>query len=353
MNNSTKIPLNYSSPACSAVVSTTFTVTLSVISAAAFIGNALVATTFIKTRRLRTSTNYYIVNMAVSDLLCPIFNWPLYASEGMLTPEVLISEPWASPVCKLGMYFRAVSQAVSILSLMLIALDRFVAIVYPLKVIMLNVKVRVILLSMSWVIPILFGLPYALYATVIKVERYTFCRFLMSDESLTVFNAAGFVVFYIVPLITITVLYSEVLRTLKTRPLPGELLNDQKTEKRRQQNRRILKILISIVFAFFVCWTPLCIYLFLKKFYPALFPTDKCLFLVGFTFYVFPSVSTAINPVILFVFSTNYNQALKTLLSPIITLCKLPDFTKGRHKRAETIATLEVNLVMTDTKLLD
>ena len=93
--------------------------------------------------------------MAVSDLLGPtLFNWLLYASEGMLTPNIFINEPWASPVCKLGMYFRVVSQVVSVLSLMLIALDRFVAIVYPLKIIRINVKVRVVFLSLSWLIPI-------------------------------------------------------------------------------------------------------------------------------------------------------------------------------------------------------
>lgn len=197
MNNSTGTQLNSPSPACSAIVSTMFTLTLSVISAAALIGNALVAATFMKTSNLRTSTNYYIVNMAVSDLLCPFFNWPLYASEGMLTPNTLISEPWASSVCKLGMYFRAVSQVVSVLSLVLIALDRFITIVYPLKGIMLNVKIRVVLLFLSWLIPILYGLPHTLFTRTIKVADQTFCRFMMSVKAQAVHNGAGFVLFYL------------------------------------------------------------------------------------------------------------------------------------------------------------
>ena len=169
------------------MVSIMFTLALSVVSVAAFIGNALVATTFLKTRSLRTSTNYYIVNMAVSDLLASFFNWPLYASEGMLTPNVFINEPWASSVCKMGMYFRVVSQVVSVLSLILIAVDRFVAIVYPLKVTLMNVKIRVIFVSLTWLIPIFGALPYVLFARIIKVEDQTFCRFMMSDEALTVF----------------------------------------------------------------------------------------------------------------------------------------------------------------------
>ena len=342
MNNSTEVPLNSSSPACSGMVSTMFTLALSVISAAAFIGNILIAATFIKTRSLRTSTNYYIVNMAVSDLLGPVFNWPLYASEGMLTPTTVISEPWATSVCKLGMYFRAVSQVVSVLCLVLITLDRFVAIVFPLKSIMLNVNVRVILLALSWLIPIVYGLPYALFARTIKEEDQTFCRFMMSDSALTVFNGLGITLFYFIPLITILVLYSMIIRVLRK---TAKQLKDQENTKRRQQNQRILKIMMSIVLSFFICWTPICIYLFLKKISPALFPKDRCLLLVGFSFYVFPSLSTAVNPVILFVFSTNYNQALKSLCKCICNCF----FKASQAKQSATMETQEVNLEMTDT----
>ena len=61
---------------------------------------------------------------------------------------------------------------------------------------------------------------------------------------------------------------------------------------------------------------------FSKKLHPSLFLKDNCLFLAGFSFYVFPSLSTAVNPVILFVFSTNYNQALRTLCPALFCTCK-------------------------------
>ena len=322
MNNSTLVPYNSASASCSSLVSTMFTSVLAVISSVAFIGNILVATIFVKTPSLRTSTNYYIVNMAVSDLLGPLLSWPLYASEGMLTPNIFIHEPWASVACKLGMYIRAVSQIVSVLSLVLIALDRFVAIVFPLKVDMMSVKIRVIFLSLSWLIPILYVLPYALFAKLTKsvIEGQTLCRVMASDKTLTVVHATGITLFYFIPLITNIVLYYMIMRTLKKRPKQTFLQPNH--ESRTQLNQKVLKILLSIVTAFFVCWTPLCIYLFLRKFYPAFFPNDKCLIIAGFTFYVFPSLSTAVNPVILFTFSTNYKDAFKNLCSQIFSLCK-------------------------------
>ena len=305
MNNSTEVQFNSTSQGCSAMASIMFTSTLSVISIAALIGNILVVVTFVKTPSLRISTNYYIVNMAASDLLALLFNWPLYATEGMLTPKVFISGSSASSVCKLGMYLKAVSHLVSVLSLVLIALDRFVVIVFPLKRIVMKVKIRVIFLSLTWLIAVSYGLPQAIFTDIIKVGGQTFCRFMMSDGPRTIFNGVGFILFYLFPLITIIILYSAILRSLKKRSKPGELLQGHEDTKRQQQNQKIVKIMISIVVAFFICWTPLSVYLFLKKLYPSLVIKDRCLLLVGLTFYVFPSLSTAVNPIILFVFSTN------------------------------------------------
>ena len=61
-----------------------FTVALSIISFLASTGNLLVIGTFMKIVTLKTSSNYYIVNVAISDLVSVVLDWPLYATEGML-----------------------------------------------------------------------------------------------------------------------------------------------------------------------------------------------------------------------------------------------------------------------------
>lgn len=335
MNNSTVQPPGvYSQEApCSATIPTMFTVLLSTVSLSAFIGNFLVIACFVMTQSLRTSTNYYIVNMAVSDLLCACFNWPLYATEGMLTTRVFITEPVASVVCKLGMYFRGISQVVSVLSLILIAVDRYVAIVFPLKITMLGRgRIRLSLLVLTWIIPVTCGFPYFLYTEVVKVDNQSFCRIVWDRVVHAIFNAIGFVVFYCAPLIAMTILYIRIVKTVRNRPNTVDKTQDQLANKRQQQNQKITKILISIVVAFFICWTPLCIYLSLKMFHPELFIRDKCIVMVALFFYLFPSLSTAINPFILFLFSTNYRQALKSfsLLLCYFFRCRLFRYTARR-----------------------
>ena len=130
------------------------------------------------------------------------------------------------------------------------------------------------------------------------------------------------------------------MKRLKKRSKKTNIQTSQNNFDRSQQNRKILKIMITIVIAFFVCWTPLCIYLFLRKFFPSLFPKDKCQLITGFTFYIFPSLSTAINPVILFAFSTNYKQALRTLCSQFVSLYNCTGKT-SQSNRTQIVGTLD------------
>ena len=227
----------------------------------------LIVTVFFKTPSLRTSTNYYIVSMAVSDFIGPFFIWPLYVSEGMLTSTVFIGGSSALAACKLGMYFRAVSQTVSVLSLVLITVDRFVAIVFPFKFAVMNRKIRVSLLVVSWLVPLLGVLPYLIFSEMTTVENRRVCRFMVSDEAKIGIHANGIALFYILPLIAIVVLYSLIMIKLKQSTKNSNIQRSpQDIVGRCQQNRKILKILITIVIAFFLCWTPLSMYFFLRIF---------------------------------------------------------------------------------------
>ena len=72
---------------CPPAVSGTFTAFLLIASVFSLAGNLLVIIAFIKTPTLKSRTNYYIVNMAVSDLVSVFFTWPLFATEGMLKAD--------------------------------------------------------------------------------------------------------------------------------------------------------------------------------------------------------------------------------------------------------------------------
>ena len=285
-----------------------FTVTVCTTTLAAFIGNLLVVITFLKTPTLRrTSTNYFIINMAVSDILLALMNWPLYMSRGVLTGH------FAAFVCKFGLYFKIVSLTVSIESLVLIAVDRFIAAVYPVKINMLKGTKRVKLLLLSWLIPLAHASPYGYYSEIVVINHQHICLPRMGKLAFMIYGTVAFIIHYVIPLIVNITLYSLVLKSVRKRK-PGNEHQRHEDIRRRKQNQNVLRVVISIVSVFFICWTPLYVYHFLDLFYRSIFSKQMLEVLNCLFYYILPFLSTAINPVILFVFSINFRKALKKVL---------------------------------------
>ena len=329
MNNSTHV--SYESDSCQyAGVSIFFTTVMAIISVAAFIGNILVFVTVYKTPSLRTSTNYYYVNMAVSDFMSSITTWPLYLTDEIITNRgSLIQGPLATTGCQVGVFGRNVSHSVSILSLVLIAVDRFIATVFPLRATLLSKTIRAALLLSTWVISIGWCFPSFYYSKVEKVGHESFCRLALNASEFTTYYSFCLIMI-IALLIVIIILYSRIMRVLSTRLQPEYGTKGSSAgHTRNKYNQNVMKIFKSIVVAYFVCWFLFCIYLILKIVFPSLFMQDKCKFILGFAYFISPMLNTIINPVILFSFSSNFRQALKELCAFSFSRCKCRSCWKG------------------------
>ena len=274
MNNSTTNLQIGQSECFSAVPSTVFTVALSLITITAVAGNFLLIAAFFRTSNLKTSSNWYIINMAISDVVSVLLNWPLYVTEGMLKPggSLITNQAIATFFCKLGIYSRAVLYVVSIESLVLISLDRFIAIVFPLKAIKITTRVRRILLLLSWLFPVLGAMPYFYHSKIVLEGRQTFCTNFMSMLLFKVYNFISFILLYFIPLVVLLVVHSIGFKHLKRRLVFQISSNEGKTRTRRsKENQNILKIFRAVTLGFFMCWTPLYIYLILKSSHPTIF----------------------------------------------------------------------------------
>lgn len=314
MNNFTHTD-PYDSASCPYAVSIFFTTAMAIISLAAFIGNILVIFSVYKTPSLRTSTNYYYVNMATSDLIASLTIWPLYLTDEIITSSgSLLQGPLATAACQVGIFFRLVSTIVSILSLVLIAVDRFIATVFPLKATLITPKLRAALLFATWLISTAYCFLAPYHSRVRKVGRETFCRFAWNELASTIYFITGLTLFTVTPLITIIVLYFRIMSSLRKRLQPQSDTRESNFQKNRsRQNQNVMKIFKSIVIAYFVTYSFYCVYFILKITSPDLSYKDRWKLILGFAYFVLPSLSTAINPVILFAFSSNFCQALRLL----------------------------------------
>ena len=95
--------------------------------------NSLIVMIVYKTPNLRKPINYFIANMALSDLLYPIFWIPSRLSNLHTSYSILIGGQLGQALCRLIPFFATVSPTVSIQNLILIAVDRFGAVVFPLR----------------------------------------------------------------------------------------------------------------------------------------------------------------------------------------------------------------------------
>ena len=108
-------------------------------------------------------------------------------------------------------------------------------------------------------------------------------------------------------------LYSTIVIKLKTQAHPGEQsANTQQQRNRRNQN--VLQMFIAIVTVFVLCWLPYSISVLIIE-YLDTFTHLSC------SFWIYDEVTgyvviayCAINPVICFMFSSNYRKALKRLI---------------------------------------
>ena len=117
------------------------------------VGNTFIAIIVFKTKTLRKPINFLIVNMAMSDMLVPIF---LFPRELILTytRSWLMGGPLGQVLCKLSIYASYLSFTVSIQSLVLIAVDRFGAVMFPLRSPLINSERCRFFILATWIIAI-------------------------------------------------------------------------------------------------------------------------------------------------------------------------------------------------------
>ena len=284
---------------------------------AALIGNIIIGIIVYRTRSMRKPINFFIVNMAMSDLLFPIFCFPCTVTNVYFN-YWLLGGPVGQALCKLYVFLVDVSLFVSIQSLVLIAVDRFGAVVFPLRSPLISSKHCRFFILATWIIAVAANIPDAMTYELVEYQEGLACVHKWNEvfeESLSHRNymVSMLIIFGYVPMVLIAILYMTVVIKLKSQNIPGEgSANGREQQSRRQKN--VLKMSIAIVVTFIVCWLPGTIRWFLVSYQPDSTMTASC----GFQYFALIAsclahFNSAINPCISFIFSGNYRQGLKNL----------------------------------------
>ena len=291
------------------------TIAFSLIFVVSLVGNSLVGIIVYRTPNLRKPINFLIANMALSDLLFPIFSMSKRLSD-LHADSWLIGGPLGQILCKLPAFLAEASSLVSVQSLVLISVDRFGAVVVPLRSPLISCKLCPFFILATWIVAIAVASPNLFSYKLVENQEEVKCQNqwakTFGEKSFVTYLLAGVSVFFYIPMILLVAVYSIILIKLKKHVHPGEQSANAE-EQRTKSNRNVLKMAIAIVLAFFLCWLPAyTIVLIIQFLEPTSSIRSSCSFRAFSTFTYFLALANcAINPTILFISSSNYRQGLK------------------------------------------
>ncbi|XP_078370773.1 galanin receptor type 1-like [Oculina patagonica] len=289
------------------------------------VGNLLVLMVIYSKKQLRKSINYFVFNMAVSDLFNPLTIMPIRIVE-----IISGSESWKvdSPrilgniLCKVSYFLPDVSLVVSIECLLLMSMDRLVAVVHPFKAKLISPKARIISIGCTWIIAIAVHAHYF----------YTFRLFLGSDnktycwqdwepafdhvETHSRYVTATFITFILVPICVLVIVYVKIAWTLKTKNKKiVQAFSSVRRSRRAQQLGKTVRMSVAIIIAFAVCMMPLLVLTFSLIFLWNWQVPPICIFhkVIPFIVTFMLHSCSAVNPFICLIFIRKYRRSLRRL----------------------------------------
>ncbi|XP_063360583.1 RYamide receptor-like [Cydia amplana] len=230
----------------------------------ALAGNGLVCFVVQTSPRMKTVTNYFIVNLAVGDILMTLFCVP-FSFVSML---VLRYWPFGAVMCKVVNYSQAVSVLVSAYTLLAISIDRYMAIMRPLRPRLGKAAAKLVVAAV-WGGALATAAPIPVVSTLQRpTEWYKICQ---ADicleqwervEQSSQYTCALLALQFAVPLCALVCTYARIAHAVWGGRPPGEAQSARDTRMQRSK-RKMIKMMVMVVAVFTICWLPLNVFIVL------------------------------------------------------------------------------------------
>ncbi|XP_036404017.1 alpha-1A adrenergic receptor-like isoform X1 [Megalops cyprinoides] len=197
----------------------------------AIVGNILVILSVVCNRHLRTPTNYFIINLAIADLLLGTTVLPVSA-----TSEILNYWVFGKIFCDIWAAVDVLCCTASIMSLCVISIDRYIGVSYPLQYPSIVTERRALLAMLGvWVLSVVISIGPLLGWKQAPPPKDTVC-FITEEPFYALFSSLGS--FYI-PLVVILAMYCRVYIVAKR---TTKNLEDGVMRERMNSNELTLRI---------------------------------------------------------------------------------------------------------------
>lgn len=264
----------------------------------ASVGNFLVvlAVFLDPNKDLHSPFNYFVANLGLADLTVGLVTSPLAAiyliSEGLKNPNQQF-RVWMHMT-----YF--ISCTASLLSLTALALDRYVAVTYPLLYRFKLSPVRAFLVSLLvWTVSILFSLIYF-------VVGYNKFRFVFANTAVAVTFA--------VLIFTNMKIFKHLRRQVhQWDTLPGSTNESLAMKQAVKREKKVTKTLLIVLILFLACYLPSCVCIYIVN----LCSTCDCVFIhwVRDIQFVLVMINSGVNPFVYAWRLQSFRKAFKSILT--------------------------------------
>ena len=291
----------------------------------ALIGNSVIVAVIYKNRNFRTVINLFILNMAISDLLLPIFLFPVFIQDIYFNPGTMfVDGVFGSIFCKLPPFLSNASLIVSYTTIVLVALESFFDVVYPMERQKIpNKKTCFIFILLTWILGMLYSSQFLYTFRLGHTSNDTpYCKYswkplFETREATKTFTKIELLVYYtcftLVPFVLVVGSYSAIIVSLKRQNFRNHHLGHTENLRRLKEDRRVVLMLICVAATCILTWLPSNLYVFLMVFVwgtPSPCSFRHIRYAMHFFGYIFP----AANPIIYFTFNKKYRQGLKESL---------------------------------------
>lgn len=272
------------------------------------IGNALVIYLILKIKKLQSITSLFLMSLAFADLLLIVICVP------MKIAEFLSDNHWifGSFMCRLYHYLHTFTAICSVLNLTAMSFERYLAIIHPLKAKIRCTHTRAkIIIFLTWILSIFAALPVLLGKKLVKlgyIDKIDVCMKVWCDGAWRIFEIYRTVLLLVIPFSIMAYCYFRISLELYSLPIirrkkkdpkgtstmsksdmdqsnenitlqteistsntfnkqqqhpaktiPGKNISFRSSADDEATRKQIIKILMSIVGIFFICWAPITI----------------------------------------------------------------------------------------------
>ncbi|ETE62897.1 Delta-type opioid receptor, partial [Ophiophagus hannah] len=248
--------------------------------------------------KLKTATNIYIFNLALADALATS-TLPFQSAKYLME-----TWPFGELLCKVVLSIDYYNMFTSIFTLTMMSVDRYIAVCHPVKALDFRTPAKAKLIN--------FPEPQIYWDTVTKI-----CVFIFA---------------FLVPILVITICYGLMILRLKN----VRLLSGSKEKDRNL--RRITRMVLIVVAAFIICWTPIQIFVIvwtlvgIDKKNPYVMASLHFCIALGYT-------NSSLNPVLYAFLDENFKRCFREFCLPFRSRMEQNSFSRARNSTRERVST--------------